>query len=881
MTRAMRLARRLQVVRGAVRRSLLPFVLALLLGGAFTYLQLLSAGPLQSLDESAHDLIVSQRSPESYLGDSAGGFVRDPRDFITIVAIDDRTLAELGAYNGGYPREFHAQVIQNLLAAPPRVIAMDVGFFEPTADDDELAAALERARDLPVPTRVILSSAGVTRVPHDASSASLAFSDDLLPTPLLAEHANVALANVLPDDRGTVRVMPLQASVDGSERPTLGLAAAAGYLRRPDTLDTTSAADSLQFAGRTVPVDDTGAVHINFFGPPSRAYAPADTFRVVSFVDVLRGRVDPSVWRGGIVFVGALGATGLADDYWTPVSQQGRKMSGVEIHANAAATLLSTNFLRDMSPGEQAICVLGLAGLIAIVAGNLELLAAVVICPILLLVYALASTWGLYAHGVFSPISAPPLAGLATFLGVTGRRALASHRQARILRQTLAAERAEAVRQACLDSLTTLPNRLQFLQDLHEAVAVEQQHGGSGSLLLVNLDQFKDVNDTLGHAVGDAVLVEVARRLGVIDLGPDTRLARLGADEFGVVLRDADAAAGVSASVLLLRALEVPIDVSGEQVPISASIGLVVFPRDGSDGEVLLRHADLAMQRAKEARTGYAAYAPNKDEKSSDRLALVASLRHAVNGDGLALFCQPKVACTSGELEGVEMLIRWKHPQRGMIPPEEFIPLAEKTGLIRPLSRWVIDSAVRHARSWLDEGISTRVALNLSTHDLQDGDLPEFIDATLQRWNVPPQLLSVEITETALLADPERAVEILCQIRALGVRASLDDFGTGYSSLTYLKQFALEELKIDRSFVRDLARGPRDREIVRSTVELGHRLGLEVVAEGVEDAATLRVLGELGCDLVQGYYVSRPMPCEDLPAWVRARGAAGQRQRAA
>jgi EAL domain-containing protein (putative c-di-GMP-specific phosphodiesterase class I) len=275
---------------------------------------------------------------------------------------------------------------------------------------------------------------------------------------------------------------------------------------------------------------------------------------------------------------------------------------------------------------------------------------------------------------------------------------------------------------------------------------------------------------------------------------------------------------------------------------------------------------------AKETRSGYAAYESDQDDHASERLSLVADLRRAIANEELTLHCQPKVDCRSGALAGVEALVRWQHPRRGMVPPDRFIPVAEKTGLIRPLTRWVLAAAVQHARDWRDEGLPTPVAVNLSTLDLQDVALPELIAQLLNAADVPADQLTVEITETALLADPTRAQEVLERICALGVRASLDDFGTGYSSLSYLRQFPLAELKVDRSFVRDLTRGPRDREIVRSTIELGRRLGLRVVAEGVENEETLRVLDELGCDTAPGYFVSRPMPCGQLVDWAAARG---------
>jgi EAL domain-containing protein (putative c-di-GMP-specific phosphodiesterase class I) len=305
-------------------------------------------------------------------------------------------------------------------------------------------------------------------------------------------------------------------------------------------------------------------------------------------------------------------------------------------------------------------------------------------------------------------------------------------------------------------------------------------------------------------------------------------------------------------------------------VSIGASIGIALCPQHGNDPDTLLRHADAAMYTAKRAHCGQAVYSPDQEHRMAERLEMLTALREAISGHELRLYYQPKVDCLSGRVRGVEALVRWQHPVQGIIGPERFIPLAEQTGLIGPLTHWILEAAVRQARAWLDCGLPLRIAVNLSTYDLQDPRLPALLCDLLERHGVPFELLSLEITETALLADPSRALEALNELAARGVEAALDDFGTGYSSLTYLRQLPLHELKIDASFVRGLADASRDRAIVRSTIELGHRLGLSVVAEGVEDATTLDLLAELGCDEAQGYYLSRPLPSDELAEWVRS-----------
>jgi adenylate cyclase len=368
---------------------------------------------------------------------------RDPRSFITIVAIDERTIAELGSYNGGYPRSYHAQVVDQLLVGKPRVIAFDIGFFEPTAADGELAAAFARARSQPIPTSIILATAGLRSL--DAATSSpltaaheVSYTHSLQPPPDLVENADLALTNVFPDERGTIRSMPLLMQVGGAERPTLGLAATAAYLRRPQPVDERLDPRSVHVAGRDIPVDDWTRVNINYFGGPSAPYWPNSTFKVVSFVDVLRGRIDPGVWRSGMVFVGALGAVGLADDFWTPTSQQGSKMAGVEIHANVAATLFSAEFLRAAPLGMQIALIVLLGLTITAVAANLGMLGTVISAVLVLVGYVVMNLWALYALGLDLPLAVPLLAGLAPFVGILAYRLGTEQHQARALQTALA-----------------------------------------------------------------------------------------------------------------------------------------------------------------------------------------------------------------------------------------------------------------------------------------------------------------------------------------------------------------------------------------------------------------------------------------------------------
>jgi len=388
-------------------------------------------GPLHALESAAQDAVLRGRNADRY-GTSVG---RDPRQLMTIVAIDERSLAELGLFRS-WPRAYYAAVIDQLMTAAPRVIVLDIGFFEPAPDDDQLAAAIERARAQRPATAVALAAVGggdATRGPDGAVD----FTNGLAPLPSLAA-ADIGTTNVLPDDRGVVRTMPLIADVGGVQRPTLGLLAAARYLRRPGYIDGRPDPETFVLAGRQIPVDVSSTVRINYFGPPSDPGAQATTFRVVSFVDVLRGRADPALWRDGVAFIGLLGATGFADDYWTPVSDQGHKMSGVEIHANVAATILSTQFLRQAPVPVQLGLIGGLALVLGALAANLGVLSACLASLGVLGVYVLANLVALDLAGLQLALAIPVFAGALTFVGSTAYRVTIEQRQARALQSALA-----------------------------------------------------------------------------------------------------------------------------------------------------------------------------------------------------------------------------------------------------------------------------------------------------------------------------------------------------------------------------------------------------------------------------------------------------------
>jgi diguanylate cyclase len=370
--------------------------------------------------------------------------------------------------------------------------------------------------------------------------------------------------------------------------------------------------------------------------------------------------------------------------------------------------------------------------------------------------------------------------------------------------------------------------------------------------------------------------VLVGERLRATLRDSDT-VARLGGDEFGVLLpKVVDTEAAVAVARKLRRALEEPFTIHGLALQMEASVGIALFPAHGDDVDTLLQRADVAMYVAKEQPDSCEVYARERDEYSPDRLTLLTDLRRAIDRNELILHYQPKADLRTGEVKGVEALVRWSHPTRGLILPDEFIPLAQKTGVIVPLTVFVLNEALRKCRTWQLEGLDLSVGVNLSARNLCDVNLPDTVGELLTRWEVSPSLLELEITESTIFADPIRAMHILTRLSDMGVRLAIDDFGTGYSSLAYLRRLPLDEIKIDKSFVQGMDDDENDAVIVRSTIDLGRNLGLRVVAEGVETAHSWRRLTTLGCDTAQGYYISRAVPASELARWLRALRAGGE-----
>jgi len=436
------------------------------------------------------------------------------------------------------------------------------------------------------------------------------------------------------------------------------------------------------------------------------------------------------------------------------------------------------------------------------------------------------------------------------------------------MRSSLIEREARIAELAFRDGLTGLANRTLFGERLGQAVASAGRTGHALSVLLLDLDRFKEVNDVLGHDVGDQLLVQVAKRLSAeLERSSDT-VARLGGDEFAVLLPTQDGDQAQEIARRLLAALERPLALSGQTVDLGASIGIASFPRDAMEATALMARADIAMYVAKHGRSGYARFVPDMEHSSEHALGLLSDLRRAVEENQLMLMFQPKIHIDTGLCEAAEALVRWHHPVRGLVSPAEFIPFAERTGFIRSITSWVLRQALQQVTQWQQQGLTVSLSVNVSTRDLAQQDLPELVRKELQDTDIAPARLCLEITEGAIMEDPARALSALQALHTMGVQLSIDDFGTGYSSLAYLKKLPMDELKIDRSFVMDLDCDADDEAIVRATVDLAHNMGLRVVAEGVETQTVLQRLQSIGCDEVQGYFVSRPLSAADFAAWM-------------
>lgn len=441
-------------------------------------------------------------------------------------------------------------------------------------------------------------------------------------------------------------------------------------------------------------------------------------------------------------------------------------------------------------------------------------------------------------------------------------------REARIRRERKQAE--QTIRHmAFYDTITDLPNRTLFRNETQLAIQSGIRNKHPVAVLLMDLERFKEVNDTLGHQRGDLLLQQVGARVRQAMFASDM-VSRLGGDEFGILLPRLAAVGDIDIVARKIHdTLEAPFVIDGVPIVVEASLGAVIAPQHGNDADALLQHADVAMYHAKETGASFSLYDPGRDPHNPKRLALMGELRQAIEQDRLTLHYQPKIELSTGAVIATEALVRWPRPQNGGVLPEQFIRPAENTGLIKPLTHWVMNRALSQCREDLATGRLRHIAVNVSARSLHDLRFPDLVARLLREHGVAPEQLLLEITESALMLDLQRTIETTAVLSHMGVRISVDDFGAGFSSLNYIKKLPLREIKIDRSFVTDMNTDESDLTIVRSVIDLGHNLGLNVVAEGIESKEILDNLRRLNCDLGQGYYIARPMPYPDLLDWLK------------
>lgn len=478
--------------------------------------------------------------------------------------------------------------------------------------------------------------------------------------------------------------------------------------------------------------------------------------------------------------------------------------------------------------------------------------------------YRRAGDLALFAHYIGLPLVIAILA--AIWISLWGGMIIAS------LFKKLHNHRSTLEHQSRHDPLTKLPNRAALVESIAQSIA-DNRGGGQLILCIIGLHRFKDINDSLGHKGGDELLNQVGARLRHVSRATDM-VARFGGNKFAVFLKHGDTNAIDLISKKLLTALEPAFEVSGHYLYMRGTLGMALYPQHATDALTLVQKAEIAMYQAKDAARDFAVYSAAADTGSVEHLDLANDLRYAIEDDQLELYYQPQLDLRNGIITGVEALARWTHPKFGFVPPDKFIDIAERTGLIKQLTEWVLKTAIKHCAHWHRTGREIQVSINLSARNLHDESLVQQVAGLLDHWGVPPQHVALEITETAMMSDPNHARTLLRRLDALGVRISIDDFGTGYSSLGYLKQLPVDEIKIDRSFVLNMTNDENDASIVRATIGLAHDLGLEVVAEGIEDEVTQNRLRAWGCDVAQGYHIGRPMPQSDLVQLLRAQPVA-------
>ncbi|MCZ6650302.1 MAG: EAL domain-containing protein [Acidobacteria bacterium] len=842
---------------------------------------------------------------------------------IVVVAIDPTSLEAMDIWP--WPRGVHATLLENLLGAGASSVALDLDFSSRSTpgEDRELAAALAAAG-----RQVILPAFVQWDTPPDGRRLVAS-----VPLPEFSEHARLASINIVPEGDGRTRRYRRQFVIEGRTLPSLAVALSgegtesggpfsidfgirAEEIPRLSYLDVlTGQFDVDQVRDRVILVGATSVELGDQVSVPIHTILPGAIVQALAFESLAQGR---ALARSGPVpvtlsiLVVVLAFGGAVSGHSWRLSLAALLGAGVAILAASIATQGLLPVVPSVAPPLLAVGLCFASGLARrLDRQGLRLLwqRQLIRQRDLLIDQVMSSSFDAIltldrerhvmsasaaACRLFSrtshELTGMPLDDLihADFGGrrldrVTGIRANGSTFPAEMVLNDVRLENGEihvallrdvserkaqedALRhRATHDALTDLPNRVLLQERMKAALATCSRL----AVFILDLNRFREVNDTLGHHTGDGLLRDVARRLREA-VEEDATLARIGGDEFALLLPGADEPAAGEAADRIQASLTQPFVLKNLSLDVGVSIGIALYPEHGTLATELLQHADVAMYHAKNQCCDTTIYDPKEDRHSVRHLTLVGDLKNAIHNNGLSLAYQPKLSCATGETVGMEALVRWHHPVHGPLPPEDFIRVAENTGLIQPLSLWVLRTALGQARRWRDRGWHLPVAVNLSVHNLKDGHLPQVLSELLTEWDLPPELLTLEVTESVLMENPQRTLEVIEAVARLGVRISIDDFGTGYSSLSYLKRLPAREVKIDRAFVLNMDSDMDDLVIVRSIIDLAHNLGLEVVAEGVEREVVWHQLVEMGCDFGQGYFFSKPREAARFTSLPRA-----------
>lgn len=765
---------------------------------------------------------------------------RTPSKDVLIIAIDEPSLKALGRWP--WSRQVHAQLLERLTRSDVRVVGFDILFDEAETDtpaaDHQFAAAMARNG------RVVLAVApGLTEAGYIISES--------LPLPIFAEAA-AALGHVdfELDMDGVTRSVFLRGGLADSHWPAFGLALA--ELARPD-LNIRAYAPEIEKADQ--PRFRTGWIRSDMILIPFTG--PIGNFEQVSYIDVLTDKIEQDLLRDRIVLIGST-AGGLGDALATPVSWDHRRMSGVEINALVLNALLSESAILPLSSRMRLILSLGFIMALYLALFLLPARHSLLILLIGVSSLILASAGMLVGLQLWFPPMVPLLILALPYPLWSWYQLQSASRAINQLELRLR-------HQARHDSITRLPNRDMLQEFLHQAIAKAEHAGHQLGLLIIGLDQFRQINNSLGLRGGDQLLHIVAERLCKVVRGNDI-VARLSGDEFAVLMLDLQGEQPViDLAMRIALTLHHAVEVQGKQVFLTPSIGANLYPQGGNDHDLLLHNTYTAMHKAKSDKTrSFWFFEEGIKHEILARSDLETALRLALQHAEFEVFYQPQLA-VDGCIIGVEALIRWRHAERGLIPPSEFIPLAELNGLIVPIGRWVLEESCRQLQQWRQEGLAEiSVAVNLSAVQFNHPQLVDNVEDILKSTGLPPHLLQLELTETSLMQNFRTATKILARLKALGVQLALDDFGTGYSSLSYLKSFPMDKIKIDRSFINELESNTETSEITLAIIDMAHRLELDVIAEGVETTAQQEFLASHQCDQFQGFLYGRPMPAAEL-----------------